>query len=283
MARWFRGDFHTHTQRSHGGELTPGQLVAAAREAGLDFIAITEHQTTDTYEAVRALAGDDLLVIPGREVITPNGHWLDLGSMRVVAHPFAPYPSGRFTHPYDEFDVIEVWNGRWSSDLPWNADNEAALAEWGRRLINGRRQPAIGNSDVHLPGQIGTPQTAVLAGELEAEAILAGVRAGHCRISESSDVDIDVTANTFGRSAGIGDTLDAGRDPVALRADVRGVPSGFVTFRTARGRLHAEALPQRGQGVVEWATSGHESGFVRVEVRHPDGRMAAITNPITLA
>lgn len=24
--------------------------------------------------------------------------------------------------------------GQWTSDLPWNADNEAALADWGRRL-----------------------------------------------------------------------------------------------------------------------------------------------------
>jgi hypothetical protein len=26
--------------------------------------------------------------------------------------------------------VVEVWNGRWTSDRPWNADNEAAVAEW---------------------------------------------------------------------------------------------------------------------------------------------------------
>lgn len=32
-------------------------------------------------------------------------------------------------YPYQGFDVVEVWNGQWSSDVPWQADNEAALAE----------------------------------------------------------------------------------------------------------------------------------------------------------
>lgn len=45
---WYRGDCQVHSARSLGGELTPGQLAAAARGSGLDFIAITEHNTADT-------------------------------------------------------------------------------------------------------------------------------------------------------------------------------------------------------------------------------------------
>lgn len=44
-----------------------------------------------------------------------------------------------------------------SSDLPWNADNLAAVAEWGRALAagihGGRWLPAIGSSDTHLDGR----------------------------------------------------------------------------------------------------------------------------------
>jgi hypothetical protein len=44
--------------------LTPRELAAAARASGLDFIAITEHNTADTHGAWGALANDDLL-LPG--------------------------------------------------------------------------------------------------------------------------------------------------------------------------------------------------------------------------
>src|SRR5215207_779899 len=192
---WYRGDCHVHSGRSYGGELTPEQLAAAAREIGLDFIATTEHNTSDTHGAWGPLAGDDLLVILGQEVTTQTGHWLALGidpgqvvewryGMRddvvdkyldqvheagglcVAAHPHAPYPSGVFMYPFHGFDAVEVWNGLWSSDRPWNADNQAALAEWGRSLAadihGGRWRPALGNSDTHLEGQIGIPHTVVL-------------------------------------------------------------------------------------------------------------------------
>ncbi|MBB4962320.1 hypothetical protein FHR38_006053 [Micromonospora polyrhachis] len=33
---------------------------------------------------------------------------------------------------------------------------------------------------------------------------------------------------------------------------------------------------------VEWRTDAAESSFVRIEVRHPGGHMAAPTNPIIL-
>ncbi|MDG6107037.1 hypothetical protein Daura_27715 [Dactylosporangium aurantiacum] len=34
-------------------------------------------------------------------------------------------------------------------------------------------------------------------------------------------------------------------------------------------------------GVGRWRTGG-DAGFARVEARHPDGRMAALTNPVVL-
>ena len=76
---WYRGDCHVHSERSYGGELTPAQLAAGARAIGLDFLATTEHNTSDTHGAWGPLAGDDLLVILGQEVTTRTGHWLALG------------------------------------------------------------------------------------------------------------------------------------------------------------------------------------------------------------
>ncbi len=311
---WYRGDCHVHSVHSDG-KLTPEQLAAGARAAGLDFIATTEHNTADAHGAWRAHAGDDLLVILGEEVTTQTGHWLALGiqpgqvvdwryrvrddmvdrhvdqvhqvgGLCVAAHPHAPYPSGVFMYPYRGFDVVEVWNGQWTSDLPWNADNEAALAEWGRSLaadIQGERwRPALGNSDTHLEDQIGIPQTVVLAEELSTGAVLDGIRAGRSWIAESAAVELSLRAAAGDRSAGIGERLETRGEPTVILAEVRGVPSGAVSFHTDRGAVHRASLPSCGAGAVEWRTSAEESQFVRTEVRHREGRMAALSNPILL-
>jgi hypothetical protein len=311
---WYRGDCHVHSVYSDG-KLTPEQLAAGARAAGLDFIATTEHNTADAHGAWRAHAGDDLLVILGEEVTTGTGHWLALGlqpgqlidwryqardglvgrhldqvhhagGLCVAAHPHTPYPAGTFMYPYRGFDAVEVWNGLWTSDRPWNADNEAALAEWGGSLaadVQDRRwRPALGNSDTHLEDQIGIPHTVVLAEELSTDAVLGGIRTGRSWIAESAAVDLSLEAAAGDRSAGIGERLATRGEPATVIATVRGVPAGAVGFHTDRGAVHRTSLPGSGRGAVAWRTCAEESQFVRIEVRHPDGRMAALSNPILL-
>jgi hypothetical protein len=295
--------------------MTAEQLATGAREAGLDFIATTEHNTSDGHGLWGPHASDELLVIVGQEVTTQTGHWLALGidpgqvvdwrygvrdgvidqyldqvhqagGLCVAAHPHAPYPTGVFMYPYDRFEVVEVWNGLWTSDLPWNADNEAALSEWGRSLAadihGGRWRPAMGNSDTHLEEQIGIPHTVVLAEELSADAVLAGIRAGRSWIADSIAIEMSFKVSAGDRSAGIGERLKTCDEPAVVRTDVRGVPSGTVSFHSDRGEVHRESLPSNGSGAVEWRTSAQESAFVRVEVRHRGGHMAALSNPIIL-
>ncbi|MGH3170977.1 MAG: hypothetical protein ACRDN0_34540 [Trebonia sp.] len=138
----------------------------------------------------------------------------------------------------------------------------------------------MGNSDTHLEGQIGLPQTVVLAGELSADAILAGIRAGRSWIAESASVELAYTVSAGDRSAGVGESLKTDGDPAEVHVDVRGVPAGTVSFHTDRGTVHRASLPGGGSGAVDWRTSAAESTFVRVEVRHPDGQIAALTNPV---
>lgn len=310
-AGWYRGDCHVHSTRSVAGELTPEELVRAARGAGLDFIAVTEHNCAAGDGDWARSAGGDLLVVLGEEVVTRAGHWLALGTrpgqvvdpdtpvergvaevravggVCVAAHPYAPYPSGRFTYPVEDFDVVEVWNGLWASDLPWNADNGAALAQWGRGLAAGVRagawRPAMGNSDTHLAGQIGIPQTVVFAEELSAAAVLDGIRAGRSWVAGSAGVDMTFTATSGGRVAGVGERLATRGAPVETRVEVHGVPEATVTFHTDRGAVQVLTLPGAGECVVRWPTTARESTFVRVEVRRPDGYVAALTNPVILA
>ncbi|MFF5305557.1 CehA/McbA family metallohydrolase [Streptomyces sp. NPDC013161] len=313
---WYRGDCHVHSTCSHGGELTPERLAAEARAAGLDFLAATEHNNADTHATWGRYASDDFLVILGQEVTTRTGHWLALGvspgqvvdwrygvqdgvidrhldevrrggGLCVAAHPHAPYDSGTFLYPYGGFDVVEVWNGPWSSDLPWQADNEAALAEWGRSLgtdirRRGGWRPAMGNSDAHLSGQIGTPHTVVQTEELSTGAVLAGIRAGRSWIAGSAAVELSFEVSAGAQRVRIGGQLEHHDEPAVARARVSGVPSGTVSFHTGRGKVHVAPLPGTGAGEVEWRVDAADPAFVRVEVRHPGGDMAAVSNPIIL-
>jgi hypothetical protein len=312
---WYRGDCHIHSVYSHGCELTPEQLASGARAVGLDFVVATEHNDGAGHEAWAQVGSGKPLVLFGREVVTRTGHWLALGlnpgqvvdwkygvrdamveqhlaevhrvgGLSVAAHPHAPYPGGTFMYPYQGFDVVEVWNGPWTSDLPWQANNEVALAEWGRSLAvdvhRGRWRPAMGNSDTHLDGQIGIPHTVVAAEEFTPAAILGSIRAGRCWIAESAAVQLTFSLAAGGRRAGIGEGLNTDGAQVVAQVQVRGVPAGAVTFHTEKGVTHRAVLPATGTGDLQWHTSAAEAGFVRIEVRHPDGRMAALSNPITL-
>ncbi|MGA8113579.1 MAG: CehA/McbA family metallohydrolase, partial [Actinocatenispora sp.] len=321
---WYRGDCHLHTVYSDGRR-TPGEMAAEARAAGLDFITSTEHNTPSAHGAWGPHAGPDLLVMLGEEVTTRNGHWLALGlhpgqwidwryrsrdgvlarhqdevhesgGLCVVAHPFGPCYACSFRFSYRGFDAVEVWNGEWTPD------DEMAVAEWDRGLVASLHDagpgpgwlPAMGNSDTHdVSGPVGLPQTVVLADGLSRDEILAGIRAGHSWIAESAAVDVALTAEgPDGRRVGIGDRLDAAPDdPVTVRLDVRGVPSGTVRLLTDEGESLRYPLPDADTHTVSWSTTPAIAAYVRAEVRHTEpsatldprfGRMAALTNPIFL-
>ncbi|MFR9726267.1 hypothetical protein ACL02R_23310 [Streptomyces sp. MS19] len=130
-----------------------------------------------------------------------------------------------------------------------------------------------GGSDAHLPGQLAHPHTVVHAEDLTTAAVLSGLRAGRSWIAASAAVELDVSAEASGRVAGIGERLAA--DGAALvRVTVAGVPGGTVTLHTEQGPAHRTTAE-----TVEWHT---DAAFVRAEVRHPDGKMAALTNPVVL-
>jgi len=62
-----------------------------------------------------------------------------------------------------------------------------------------------------------------------------------------------------------------------------GIASGIVSIHSDAGEVYRQALPDVGSGVVTWRTRAAESSYVRVEMRDPDGGMAALTNPIVLS
>ena len=69
-----RIDLHTHSTRSDGTE-TPRDLVRAAHAAGLDVVAITDHDTTAGWdEAAAAAAVVGIELVRGMELSTRHGN-----------------------------------------------------------------------------------------------------------------------------------------------------------------------------------------------------------------
>jgi hypothetical protein len=82
-ARFWAVDLHVHTPASKDvvpqqyGVVSPEDVVRAALATGLDAIAVTDHNTADWCEPVgEAASGTSLIVLPGIEITTTEGHLL---------------------------------------------------------------------------------------------------------------------------------------------------------------------------------------------------------------
>ena len=81
-AQWLKADLHVHTPASSDmadRSATPEDVVRIAIEKGLDIIGITDHNTAEWCDRVRKAAkGTNLVVFPGVEISTHQGHVLAL-------------------------------------------------------------------------------------------------------------------------------------------------------------------------------------------------------------
>jgi hypothetical protein len=253
---WYRGDLHMHDAHSDGsclsqsGKKVPCPLyktVETAVARGLDFIAISDHNTTSHYNDMRELQPyfDHLLLIPGREITTFQGHANVYGPTDFIdfrlTSPHVPtfnklldeveaehgilsinhpgIPSGEscmgcgWTVPNTDFSrvtTIEVINGG-MADGP-----HSGIPLWQEQLNKGLRITALGGSDNHdadlktgTYSAIGHPTTVIHAMNLSENAILEAIRAGHVFVDAegSRDRAIGFTANTATTTASMGDDL----------------------------------------------------------------------------
>jgi hypothetical protein len=201
--RWLAGDLHTHTVHSDGA-LTVPELAALAAERGLDFLAVTDHNTVSHHaELAAASRRYGITLLPGQEVTTDGGHagalgdvgwidfrdepdaWLDAteaaGGLLSVNHPFAGPVS--WTRPMRRRPpLLEVWHWSWL-DPRWTLPLSWWLA-WDPAAI------PVGGSDWHQAGSDappGRPTTWVECAGDEPEAVLAGLRAGRVAITAERD------------------------------------------------------------------------------------------------
>ncbi|MBI4704242.1 MAG: CehA/McbA family metallohydrolase [Deltaproteobacteria bacterium] len=74
-AGWYAGDLHCHSTHSDGAQ-PPAQVFAYARQRGLDFIALTDHNAFTGHYEMHALQEqyDDILLVRGLELTSYRGH-----------------------------------------------------------------------------------------------------------------------------------------------------------------------------------------------------------------
>ncbi len=225
---WYVGDLHSHTGHSDGSCINAAEATVlcptfknleAAANRGLDFIALTDHNSVSqnaNNEILQSFFSETLL-IPGREITTFYGHanvfgttefidfrlnrsradgfqFLmdqvdDLNALFSINHPGSP--SGEDCMgcgwvledtDYKRVAAMEIVNAGFV-DIP---RGRAHIDFWHERLNAGYKITGIAGSDSHLanrattlPSAIGNPSTWVFAQQLSVANILKGVRSGN--------------------------------------------------------------------------------------------------------
>ena len=187
-------DLHVHSAASPDGRMTIPELVAAAKAAGLDGVAVCDHDRV--WEGEEKFP--DFLLIPGVEWSTEYGHLLGLfvsqpmergsfaetaeriraqGGLAVLAHPFErSRDPGRIAPIAPLLDGVEVWNGR------AERKNRAANAMARIFAENHGLRPFAG-SDAHVPQELGNGAVTLEVEEATAEAVKAALLHGRVKIS----------------------------------------------------------------------------------------------------
>jgi hypothetical protein len=243
---WLAGDLHAHTVHSDG-VLTVPELARFATERGLDFLAVTDHNTiSHHHELPAASAAHRIVLIPGQEVTIEAGHanafgdlpWVDFreppdawlaatergGGLLSVNHPYGGQNS--WTVPMERRPpLVEVWHWSWL-DLRWTTPLSWWLA-WDPAAI------AVGGSDWHRPGSDappGSPTTWVQSYAADPAAVLDGVAAG--RVAISADRDGPVLLRVDGELVAVGAD---GSVLVDASGPVRRVTGDLARLGTAPG------------------------------------------------
>ncbi|MGR6319484.1 CehA/McbA family metallohydrolase [Micromonospora soli] len=206
--RWLAGDLHAHTVHSDGN-YTIDELAALAVSRGLDFLAVTDHNTVSHHPWLPGSAHRyGITLVPGQEVTTDRGHanafgpigWVDFrepadhwlpaveraGGLLSINHPLGGDCAWR--QPVTtRTRLVEVWHSGWW-DRTWGAPLAWARA-WRPDVV------PIGGSDFHRPGADGLPGApttwALVDGDPTDEAAVRdALAAGRTAVSAGPDAPL---------------------------------------------------------------------------------------------
>jgi hypothetical protein len=311
---WFRGDLHSHSVHGDGSWSVKGILDSAASN-GLDFVAVTEHNTYTHHREIDTEKKNypTMLIIRGEEVTTygahinvwglPSGKWIDFrvlpglaasgrqiadeahgfGALASINHPTMGCGGCSWTYGDDWgiMDSVEVWNAT------WDPDDEKALKLWDEYLQRGKSITAVASSDSHQPPsepsaypvnlRIGEPAVFIGAKSLSEKSLFGAIKAGRVWAAANPRYEVYLTAG----NKTIGDRITATKNQ---KVEVKIRLNGFVAGATARlisdGKIIRENAWTGANLTETFAFASEKNGYLRLEVRDPNGNMLAFTNPI---
>lgn len=172
-------DLHVHSRFSHDSSSRISDLIRAAKNAGLDGFALTDHDTGEGWQILQEKNERDFILIQGMEITTTEGHilgyflknpeppeendphhvvdWIhEQGGMAVLAHPFLH----RRAIPRSltrELDGIELKNFRYSRET-------VSVGKTSRRrsilgISHEFQLTQTAGSDAHVPSDVGKART----------------------------------------------------------------------------------------------------------------------------
>ncbi len=285
-AGWFVGDLHTHSGHSDGrarsrrgtaGGTPPHRVFDAAVAAGLDFVALTDHNTTSHWLDVDRLQAhyDDLLLLRGRELTTYRGHATTIGER--TPHEFRlPAPDASLAPllapiaragAFVSINHPALPDGEACMGCGWNLTGREVMSSvhgvevvngetvegplsgwsfWARLLSMGQRLAAVGGSDEHTVDdnadrQIGRPATVVWAQTLSEAAIVDGLKRGraYVRVRGPEGPRLEFHAVHAAGRTEMGGTVPSG-GPVRLVASLAGAEGQTLQW-IVNGAVAAEA------------------------------------------
>ena len=330
-AGWYRGDLHVHSGNSDGKCLSQSgnevpcpvyRVVETAVKKGLDFVAVTDHNTTSQADALRELqpAFDKILLVPGREITTFYGHanvfgltdfidfrmtnasyaaaknWMSAvnksGGIISINHP--GLPSGESCMgcgwqieniPARVITAVEVLNG---SSMKYSVEGSIEGWDlWHNMLNSGQHVTALGGSDDHHAETIGTPTTVIYMKALSVQGLIDGIRSGRVFIDLEGNKDhfLDLAAAAENRDVYMGGTLKVSpSDTIHLTVSVKGVSGGRIEF-IIDGKLNPALdrdISSNNAIIRENWVTEDHRHFIYVKVRDKDGKLVLAGNPIYL-
>jgi predicted metal-dependent phosphoesterase TrpH len=184
-----KADLHVHSVGSYDGSASVEEILDAAVEAGLDAVAVTDHDEIEqSLEAADRADERGLVGVPGVEVSTEEGHLLalgveqrpsanesvpdtiervrELGGAAVVPHPFQRMRHG--IGAVEDCDAIETYNSRLFTGLA----NKRA-----RRFARRNDLPELAGSDAHIAEMVGRAYTLIDA-DRDADSLIEAIKDG---------------------------------------------------------------------------------------------------------